>query len=88
MDSMAQIDIGLSEPFRISAYKKIIYKQKHLSRRLSQLKIFKTLTSRPYFAMISIPFRLKNLAQTSNTIRIARKPQTSMKINLNISKQI
>ena len=40
MDSMTQIDIGLTEPFWIIRFKKITYKQK-FPRKLSHPKIFK-----------------------------------------------
>ena len=42
MESMAQIDIGLSKPFGIVRFKNIIYKQKQLSRKLSPPNMFKS----------------------------------------------
>ena len=40
MDSMAQIDIGLSKLFWIFRFKNIIYKHNKLSHKLSRPKIF------------------------------------------------
>ena len=58
MDFMAQIDIGLSEPFRIIRFKNIIYKQKRCRANYRVPKYSKSI-SRPDFGLISIPFRLK-----------------------------
>ena len=60
MDSMAQIAIGLSKPFWIIRYKKIIYEQKSC-RANYRLPKYSKIYLHTYFGMISTPVQLKKI---------------------------
>ena len=81
---MAQIDTGLSKPFRTIRYKKVIYKQQKLSRKVSPPKIFK---DRPPDHIWGRFLNHSVINEPAWTARIARKPQNRIKNYLNVSKK-
>ena len=74
MDSPAQIDGGSFKQFWIVRFKNVIYKQQQVSVQIIASQNVQKSAPRLHFGMISNESDIKNIAQTTRTIRIDWKP--------------
>ena len=77
MDSMAQIGIGLSEPFWMIRSLNVIYKQTKRGRANLRVPLFKNRSPDDIREWSLYQSELKRLAQITRTIRIATKTKKS-----------